>query len=184
VDFVTVFTIGHSTRKLEDFIGLLRAAGVDHLADVRRFPRSRREPQFNIETLPAALAQSGIGYTHMEALGGRRESRKDGKPSPNTLWREKSFANYADYAETKEFHTAFDALKKLAQTKHVAIMCAEAVWWRCHRRIIADYLLAAGLDVQHILDGKIEPAHLTEGAKIRADGTVLYSDTPLLAHGS
>lgn len=178
---MTVFTIGHSTRTLEEFIALLRNAGVDHLVDVRRFPHSPRQQQFNIESLPAALAERGIGYVHMAALGGRRKARADGKPSENTLWREQSFRNYADYAETKEFHTALKELKKIAEVKTTAIMCAEAVWWKCHRRIISDYLLAAGMDVQHILEGKIEPAHLTEGAIARKDGSIVYSDTPLLA---
>ena len=149
---MTIFTIGHSTRPLEDFIALLRNAGADHLVDVRRFPHSRRQTQFNIETLPAALAEHGIGYTHMESLGGRRKARADGKPSPHTLWREDGFRNYADYAETPEFRTAFDELKQIAQTRRAAIMCAEAVWWRCHRRIITDYLLAAGMEVKHILE--------------------------------
>jgi len=178
---MTVFTIGHSTRSLETFLGLLRAAAIDHLVDVRRFPHSRRQTQFNIETLPAALAANGIGYTHMEALGGRRKPRPGGKSSPHTLWREESFRNYADYAETPEFHAAFDALRKIEQSKRPVIMCAEAVWWRCHRRIITDYLLASGIEVQHILDGKIEPAHITEGAIMQPDGSILYTDVPLLA---
>jgi uncharacterized protein (DUF488 family) len=176
---VTVFSIGHSTRSLEEFIHLLQGAKVDRVIDVRRFPHSVRQPHFNIETLPAKLATTGIEYIHMLALGGRRPSRKDGKPSPNTLWREKSFRNYADYAETPEFHAAFDKIMKFARRGRPAIMCAEAVWWRCHRRIITDYLLAAGVDVEHILDDKIEPAQLTPGAVIRPDHKILYSDTPL-----
>lgn len=178
---MTIFTIGHSTRSLEEFLTLLRKADVNHLADVRRFPHSKRQTQFNIETFPAALAAAGIGYTHLEALGGRRKARADGKPSPHTLWRVEAFRNYADYAETPAFHAAFNQLRQLAHTKNVAIMCAEALWWQCHRRIIADYLLAAGIEVKHILADKIEPAHLTEGAIARPDGSVLYSDTPLLA---
>ena len=178
---MTIFTIGHSTRTLEKFIELLKGANINHLADVRRFPHSRRQPQFNIETLPDALAKASIGYTHMPALGGRRAARADGKPSENTLWREEGFRNYADYAETPEFRAAFDELMKLAKTKRAAIMCAEALWWQCHRRIIADYLIAAGVKAEHILDSKIEPAHLTEGAIIRPDKSVLYTDMPLLA---
>jgi len=176
---MTIFTIGHSTRSLEIFIGLLQAAGVDHVVDVRRFPHSRRQPQFNIETLPAALAAAGIGYTHMEALGGRRKAST--KTSSHTLWRVEAFRNYADYAETAAFKTAFKELLKLARDKNPAIMCAEALWWQCHRRIITDYLLAAAIEVKHILDGKIEPAHLTEGAIARPDGSVLYTDAPLLS---
>jgi uncharacterized protein (DUF488 family) len=174
---MTVLTIGHSTRKLEDFLALLQGAEVDHLADVRRFPHSPRQPHFNIESLPASLAGIGIGYTHMEALGGRRKAHKD---SPHTLWREEGFRGYADYAETPPFRLALNDLLRRAQEKRVAIMCAEALWWQCHRRIIADYLLAAGIEVNHILDGKIEPARLTTGAIIKS-GSLLYSDMPLLS---
>jgi uncharacterized protein (DUF488 family) len=170
---MTVFTIGHSTRDVAAFIALLRGAGVECVADVRRFPVSRRYPQFNSGPLGATLAEAGIGYRHLPALGGRRPPRRDG-PSPHTLWREPGFRNYADYAETDEFRDAFAGLLRLAQERTVAVMCAEAVWWRCHRRIIADYLLAAGLEVAHILDGKIEPARLTPDATIRADGSILY----------
>ena len=177
---MTIFTIGHSTRSLEDFVQLLKKADVKHVVDVRRFPHSRRQTQFNIETFPAALTEQVIGYTHMEALGGRRKARSDGKPSPNTLWREESFRNYADYAETPAFRNAFKELLKL-EDKSPAIMCAEALWWQCHRRIITDYLLAASIDVQHIMADKIEAAHLTEGSIVRPNGTVLYTDTPLLA---
>jgi uncharacterized protein (DUF488 family) len=174
---VTIFTIGHSTRTLEHLVVALAAAGVDGIADVRRFPRSRRHPHFNIESLAQALPASGIAYRHFEALGGRRTSAKDAAaPSHNDLWREAPFRAYADYAETAEFSAALAALRDLAKEKTVAIMCAEAVWWRCHRRIVADYLLAQGEDVVHILDkGKLEPARLTEGAAVRADGTIRYA---------
>lgn len=171
-----VFTIGHSTRDLPAFIGLLQKAGADYVVDVRRFPHSRRVPQFNVETFPTALAQAGIGYAHAGALGGRRGERKDGKPSPHTLWREAAFRNYADYAETSDFQAAFNELLKIARTRRPAIMCAEAVWWKCHRRIITDYLLAAGAEVRHILADKTEPAHLTPGAEPQPGGTVLYKD--------
>lgn len=177
----SIFTIGHSTRSLELFLSLLRESGVDYLIDVRRFPHSRRQPQFNVETLPGELTKLGIGYQHMPDLGGRRPKRADGKPSPHTLWREDGFRNYADYAETPEFHLALDALIKLAKTKHPAIMCAEALWWQCHRRIITDYLLAAGIKVEHILGDKIEKAHMTEGARVQGDH-IIYSATPLLAN--
>jgi uncharacterized protein (DUF488 family) len=178
---MTVFTIGHSTRSAEDFLALLREAGVDCVVDVRRFPFSRRYPHFNGESLAATLAQAGIGYRHEPALGGRRGRRGDGAPSPHTLWREQAFANYADYAETSAFRDAFDRLLRLARDHRPAVMCAEAVWWRCHRRIITDYLIAAGLLVEHILaPGKIEPARLTPDATVRADGTVLYRAPTLL----
>ena len=176
---MTVFTIGHSTRSIEDFLAMLRGAGVDCIADVRRFPFSRRHPQFNGEALAEALAAAGIGYRHFPALGGRRGARAGGE-SPHTLWREPGFRNYADYAETGEFRTAFEALLRLARERRLAVMCAEAVWWRCHRRIITDYLIAAGLEVRHILDGKIETAALTPDATVREDGSVLYRAPSLL----
>jgi uncharacterized protein (DUF488 family) len=173
-----IFTIGHSTRSAEAFIALLREAGVDLVADVRRFPASRRHPQFNAEALERTLAGADIKYRHFPALGGRRSSAP--RESPHTLWREAAFRNYADYAETEEFRAAFAALRGLEAGHRPAIMCAEAVWWRCHRRIIADYLIAAGVEVRHILDGKIERASLTEDAQVRLDGTVLYAAPRLL----
>ena len=177
---MTVLTIGHSTRTIEQFIALLRDARVDCVVDVRRFPGSRRHPQFNAEALGRSLAASGIAYRHFPALGGRRGQRAERGQSPHTLWREEAFRNYADYAETAEFRAAFDALLRLEHECRPAIMCAEAVWWRCHRRIIADYLIAAGVAVEHILDGKIEHARLTPDATIRPDGTVLYRAPGLL----
>jgi uncharacterized protein (DUF488 family) len=178
---MTVFTIGHSTRIAEEFVGLLQASGVDQIVDVRRFPFSRRYPHFNGESLAVTLAAAGIGYRHEPALGGRRGRRRDGVHSPHTLWREEAFANYADYAETPEFREAFDRVRRLAEEHRPAVMCAEAVWWRCHRRIIADYLIAAGLPVAHILAaGKVEPARLTPDATIRPDSTVLYRAPTLL----
>src|SRR5207245_5177124 len=125
-------TIGHSTRPLDELTAMLRAAGVTRLADVRAFPRSKRYPQFNIDTLPRALGEAGIDYRHLPALGGRRGARTDA-PSRNTLWRVQAFQNYADYAETPAFRAALDDLERLARERPTAIMCAEAVWWRCHR---------------------------------------------------
>jgi len=174
---MTVFTIGHSTRTIAEFIALLKPAAIECLVDVRRFPGSRRHPQFNAEALADSLAAAGIEYRHLPALGGRRAVR--GGESPHTLWREPAFRAYADYAETPEFRAAFAALLRLARERRLAIMCAEAVWWRCHRRIIADYLIAAGESVEHILDGKIEPASLTPDAVVRPDGSVLYRATSL-----
>ncbi len=170
-----VFTIGHSTRDLASFIAALTAAGVDRIADIRRFPRSRRFPHFNAENLAPALAASGISYRHFPALGGRRTGREDGGVSPHTLWREPAFRHFADYAETPEFRASFAELVAKAQAGPTAIMCAEAVWWRCHRRIVADYLIAAGFAVEHIFDErKREPATMTPGALPRGDGTILY----------
>jgi uncharacterized protein (DUF488 family) len=170
-----IFTIGHSTRSLEELIALLREAGVDLLVDIRTVPRSRFNPQFNADTLPATLETAGIAYRHMQALGGLRHRPKGASPSPNGLWQNEAFQAYADYALTPAFRVALDALRHLAESHTVAIMCAEAVWWRCHRRIVADYLLADGEDVRHIMaPGKIEPASLTLGAEQRQDGAILY----------
>ncbi len=170
-----VFTIGHSTRGLSEFVMLLREADVSTVVDVRSIPRSRAVPQFNQEGLGAALAGYGIGYRHIPALGGRRHHRKNAPPSANGFWRVAAFRNYADYAETDAFRGGLDELRGLARDTQCAIMCAEAVWWRCHRRIIADYLLAAGTRVEHILGpGNIVPATPTPGVRVMADGTLQY----------
>lgn len=143
-----LYTIGHSTRALEELIDLLRTHGVELLVDVRSIPRSRHTPQFNRETLPAALGEAGIGYTHLAGLGGLRHSRPD---SPNTGWKNASFRGYADYMQTAEFEQGITALIRLAESRRVALMCAEAVPWRCHRSLIADALLVRGYAVDHIL---------------------------------
>jgi uncharacterized protein (DUF488 family) len=172
----TIFTIGHSTRSGGELVALLREAGVDMLVDVRSVPRSRTNPQFNTDTLPAELAKAGIGYRHMRALGGLRHHPKGAPQSPNTLWRNGAFRNYADYAMTAPFRDGLAELRGLAEEHVCAIMCAEAVWWRCHRRLIADYLLTEGVAVAHIMGpGKIEPARLTPGAQPQPDGTILYA---------
>jgi uncharacterized protein (DUF488 family) len=171
----TIYTIGHSTRPIGEFLGLLEEFGIALLADVRSVPRSRTNPQFNADALPEALAGVGIAYRHLRALGGLRHRRKDAPPSPNTLWRNDAFRNYADYAATQPFRTGLAELRTLAAERRTAIMCAEAVWWRCHRRIIADYLLAGGVAVTHIMaPGKAEPARLTPGARAEGDGTIVY----------
>jgi uncharacterized protein (DUF488 family) len=171
-----VHTVGHSTRTTSELVELLREGGVELVADVRRFPRSRTNPQFNAEALGPALQKECIGYRHLVALGGRRSAAGAKAPSRNTLWREAAFRAYSDYAETDEFRAGFEALLALTGKRRVAIMCAEAVWWRCHRRIIADYLLARGVEVRHILGaGKIEPATLTPGAAV-VEGRVAYRD--------
>ena len=170
-----IFTIGHSTRTLAEFVALLRECDITLLVDVRSIPRSRMTPQFNLDTLPEALAAEGIGYQHLRALGGRRHHRKDAPPSLNMYWRVAAFRNYADYAQTGEFHAGLDALHALARDDRCAIMCAEAVWWRCHRRIITDYLVAGGVRVEHIMGpGQVDPATLTPGACVMADGTLRY----------
>jgi uncharacterized protein (DUF488 family) len=172
---MSVFTIGHSTHPIDEFIGLLRQAGIERVIDVRAIPRSRTNPQFNTEDLRESLAAAGIGYTHLSALGGRRGRRKDAGPSPNQLWRNQPFRNYADYAMGEAFQAGMRELKSLAARERCVMMCAETLWWRCHRRIISDYLLAGGLTVAHVMGaGKIEPATLTSGARPLPDGTVLY----------
>lgn len=169
------FTIGHSTRPFEDFIALLRAGGVEKVVDVRTMPRSRRNPQYNTETLPAALAAQDIGYEHMPALGGLRPKSRTVPPDVNGFWENGGFHNYADYALSPEFRDALERLVARGREKRCAVMCAESVWWRCHRRIIADYLLARGEEVFHLMDGdKIEPATMTAAARRREDGALAY----------
>jgi uncharacterized protein (DUF488 family) len=144
----TIFTVGHSTLPLESFIGLLQAYGIERLADIRTIPRSRRNPQFNADTLPVELAKQGIEYQPMPELGGLRHARKD---SPNMGWRNDSFRGYADYMQTAAFAEAVEILVKLGREKRTAIMCAEAVPWRCHRSLVADALLVRGVPVAEIL---------------------------------
>jgi uncharacterized protein (DUF488 family) len=169
----TLYSIGHSNRSLEDFLALLRTNGIEALADIRQFTRSRANPQFNAETFAPALAENGIAYEHIAALGGRRSSRL--KDSPNGLWEHPAFRSYADYALTGDFESGFARLLEIAHEKATAMMCAEAVWWRCHRRIVSDYLLARGHTVLHIVsNAEPKPAALTVGAHIRDDGKVLY----------
>ncbi len=148
---------------------------MDLLVDVRSIPRSRTNPQFAIDTLPVSLTADGIGYRHLRALGGRRHHPRGAPPSANTFWRVPAFRNYADYAETDAFRAGLDELLALAREHRCAIMCAEAVWWRCHRRIIADYLLVRGVPVEHVMGlGQMTPATLTAGAYVLADGTLRY----------
>lgn len=170
-----IFTIGHSTRSAAELIALLREAGVDFLVDIRTVPRSRFNPQFNSDALPAVLAEAGIGYRHLAALGGLRHHPKGAPPSPNTAWRSEPFRNYADYALTAPFRGGLDELLALARDHTPAMMCAEAVWWRCHRRIVTDYLLVRGVEIRHIMaPGKLEAASLTPGAEPQPDGRILY----------
>jgi uncharacterized protein (DUF488 family) len=161
---LTVSTIGHSTHPIEEFIRMLEAHGIRQLVDVRTIPRSRRNPQFNRESLSASLESAGIGYRHMPGLGGLRHPRKD---SMNTGWRNASFRGYADYMQTPEFNENLNDLMQLASTTPSAIMCAEAVPWRCHRSLIADALLARGVPVLEILSvTKIQPHAMTTFAKV------------------
>lgn len=167
----TVLTIGHSTRGIEMFISMLHAYGVKRLVDVRTIPRSRHNPQFNRDTLPEALLQAGIGYTHMEELGGLRHARKD---SLNTGWRNTSFRGFADYMQTPEFEAGLRTLIQVAKREQVAIMCAEAVPWRCHRSLIGDALEACGIAVEDIMSANRAQAHeLTSFARVK-DARVTY----------
>lgn len=168
-------TIGHSTRTVDELVSLLGEAGADTVIDVRTIPRSRTNPQFNGDVLPDALGRSGIGYRHIRRLGGLRGHRKDLGPSPNGFWENTSFRNYADYAMTADFRAGLADLRSAADRHTCALMCAEAVWWRCHRRIIADYLMAGAEPVVHILGhGHLDPARMTPGARKQEDGALIY----------
>ena len=168
-------TIGHSNRSLAEFVSMLQEARVDLLIDVRAFPRSRANAAFNIDRLPSDLARLQIGYRHFEALGGRRPKQKEVDGHLNALWQVQSFHNYADFALSDEFGTAFRELLRLGEDRRLSLMCSEAVWWRCHRRIITDYLLLNGHAVDHLMGpGHIEHAAPTQGAQRTADGKVVY----------
>lgn len=176
-----ILTVGHSNLPLEKFIALLAAHGVTRLVDVRTVPRSRHNPQFNKDTLPAELARAGIVYAHCPALGGLRHPRKD---SINTAWRNTSFRGFADYMQAREFAKAVEDLMHSAETETLAVMCAEAVPWRCHRSLIADALTARGVRVEHILNPIRREAHqLTPWARV--DGNrITYPGLPLSAEGA
>jgi uncharacterized protein (DUF488 family) len=168
---VQLWTVGHSNRTLEQFIELLTAQQIQLLADVRRFPGSRRLPHFNQENLSKSLADVGIEYVHFPELGGRRKALAN---SPNNAWRNEAFRGYADFMMTPEFRAGIDRLLKFAREKRTAIMCAEALWWQCHRSLIADYLKAAGHSVMNILAAnKVEEHPFTSAAKI-VDGKLSY----------
>lgn len=173
-----IWTIGHSTRTIDDFISLLEENEIKLLADVRSLPGSKRYPQFNREALAESLNARGIRYEHFPELGGRRKPKPD---SRNTAWRNASFRGYADYMETEEFQAGIQRLLALArETGPAAIMCAEAVWWRCHRSLISDYLKVRGIDVMHILDAcKTEPHPYTSAARI-VNGKLSYEPDSLL----
>jgi uncharacterized protein (DUF488 family) len=170
-----IFTIGHSNRSTEQFLDLLLAEQIRLVADVRTMPRSRTNPHFNRDALPDSLGAHGINYEHIAELGGLRGRQGREGTSPNGFWENSSFRNYADHALTPAFRAGFDRLRALADERRIAIMCAEAVWWRCHRRIIADYLLAAGDAVYHILGpGKLEAARMTPAARPAPGGGLVY----------
>lgn len=169
------FTIGHSNRSLEVFVALLRQADVTLVADIRKMPRSRTNPQFNETALPQALAGFAIGYDHVASLGGLRGKTAAMAPDINGFWTNKSFHNYADYALTESFQAGLAHLLGAGRKQRCTLMCSEAVWWRCHRRIVADYLIANGREVFHIMgEGRLVPARLTPGAVVQAEGTIAY----------
>ena len=168
---LSVWTIGHSTLAIEDFLRLLQTSEIRVLADVRSFPGSRRYPQFNKDHLQSSLAANQIEYVHLPELGGRRRARPD---SINMSWRNESFRGYADYMETHGFELGISKLLDLAAQRRTAIMCAESLWWRCHRSLISDYLKVKGIEVVHIIaGGKSEPHPYTSAARI-VDGDLSY----------
>ncbi len=169
-----IFTIGHSTRSIPEFVDVLRSGPANLVVDVRTVPKSRRNPQYGEAVIGEELAPYQVGYTRIAALGGLRGKSREVPPDVNGFWQNQSFHNYADYALSDEFAAALDELLSISSERRCAIMCAEAVWWRCHRRIISDYLLARGRTVLHLMGGeRVEPARLTPGARSE-DGKVLY----------
>jgi uncharacterized protein (DUF488 family) len=168
-----IFTAGHSTRSLDELLALLGGQGLEALVDVRRYPGSRRHPQFSRDALAAGLAAAGIEYVHEPDLGGRRTARPD---SPHTAWRVEAFRGYADHMETPEFEAALERLIRRDAGPRTVILCAEAVPWRCHRRLISDALVARGVEVRHILGpGRAEPHELDANARVLPGGRLLYA---------
>lgn len=169
----TIYTIGHSTRSLEEFLSMLHSFHIKTVADVRRFPSSRKFPQYNQDNLKLALKDAGINYIHLIDLGGRRKAKKDSK---NTIWKNVSFRGYADYMETEDFENAVQELEEIAMQDTTVYMCSEAVWWRCHRSMVSDYLKAKGWEVLHIMGiGKAQDHKYTAPAKVK-DHKVSYAE--------
>ena len=168
---LSVWTIGHSTLSLEDFVARLKSFAIELLVDVRSFPGSRRYPQFNKDDLSQSLDRVGIAYQHLRELGGRRRVRPD---STNLAWRNESFRGYADYMETKEFHDGIERLLELAGKQRTAIMCSEAVWWRCHRSMISDFLKVKGIEVIHIMGEEKSELHPFTSAARVVNGELSY----------
>jgi uncharacterized protein (DUF488 family) len=169
------YTIGHSTRSIEEFVELLRPQEIKLVVDVRSVPRSRTNPQYNAGEFVKTLSGFQIGYEHIATLGGLRGRKPDVPPSLNAFWQNKSFHNYADYATSEEFRSGLARLRGLGSATTCVVMCSEAVWWRCHRRIISDYLIAAGEAVFHILGtNHVAAARLTPGAVLERGGSVSY----------
>lgn len=167
---VPIFTIGHSTKSIAEFVELLRVGEVGLVVDIRSIPRSRTNPQYNLDRLPDELASWQIAHEEIVELGGLRKKSRDVPPEVNGFWINQSFHNYADHALSDEFEAGLARLFELSAERRCAIMCSEAVWWRCHRRIVADYLLHRGRAVFHLMgNDRAEPARLTEGARPRGE---------------
>jgi uncharacterized protein (DUF488 family) len=172
-------TIGHSTRPLEAFVEMLRHGAADFVVDVRSIPRSRTNPLYNRDALPRSLAALQIGYEHVAELGGRRSKAAGVPDDVNAFWQNRSFHNYADYALSDAFEAGLSRLTRLGETRRCAVMCSEAVWWRCHRRIVADYLLHRGETVFHLMGpGQTEAASMTPAAVASGDGKLVYPLPP------
>lgn len=171
---IVVYTVGHSTRTAVALVALLQTYGIELVVDVRRFPGSRRHPQFSAERLAGTLHDVDIGYLHAEALGGRRPVVA---ASPNAAWRNAGFRGYADHMATPEFRRALENLERLAVRQRLAVMCAEAVPWRCHRNLLADALVARGIEVRHILsEDQVQVHELNAAARVQPDGSLVYAD--------
>lgn len=169
------YTIGHSTRTIEEFVQLLQAAEVTLVVDIRTIPKSRTNPQYNKDVLPEHLAPFNIDYLQLKELGGLRSKSKDVEPKVNGFWHNQSFHNYADYALSQAFQQGLKRLMALGRQQRCAIMCSEAVWWRCHRRIVADHLLARGEKVFHLMgQDKITSAELSKGVQVHKNGVLTY----------
>lgn len=170
----SIYTVGHSTRSAEELVELLQAHGIQTLVDIRTVPRSRKNPQFNRDTLPRTLAEADIRYVHLPRLGGLRRASKD---SPNTAWRNASFRGYADYMQTEEFARGLEELRELTPDGPLALMCAEAVRWRCHRTLVADALYARGVEVRHITSRTRAESHALTPFAVLHGRQVLYPGT-------
>lgn len=167
----TIWTIGHSTHSLDEFIAMLHSFNIEHIVDIRSLPGSRKFPHFNKEALEVSLPQNNIKYTHLKKLGGRRKVNPNSK---NTSWRHASFRGYADYMETNSFTEGIKELTEIAQQQKTAYMCSEAVWWRCHRSMVSDYLKPQGWNVQHIMQIEKSNEHpYTQPARVE-DGKLTY----------
>ena len=173
-----VFTVGHSTRSIDAFVDLLRLGRVEMVVDVRSIPRSRTNPDYNLDRLPATLAERQIGHVQIPELGGLRKASREVPDDVNAFWSNRSFHNYADHALSDEFGRGLERLTELSLSSRCAIMCSEAVWWRCHRRMVADYLLAAGREVFHLMgENRVDPARMTAAAR-RVGDKLIYPATP------